>query len=250
MIALQKTSFYPRQRRFQNTGSGLEPGPVLLLTTGSLMSVLLNDVVPDFSADTTQGPILFHEWIGEAWVLLVSHPRDFTPVCTTELAAMVRLQAEFARRDCKLIGLSLDSVDDHDVWLSDVEGQAGSPVGFPVIADEAGDIARLYGMMPSRCPGQHKASTVRSSFLIGPDKRLRLQQSYPSCAGRSFEELLRALDAIQLAEAWQVETPAGWQPGDEVMIANGVSDTEAELLFPAGWRAERPYLRLVPQPVD
>lgn len=214
------------------------------------MSVLLNDVVPDFSADTTVGPILFHEWIGEEWALLVSHPRDFTPVCTTELAAMVRLQAQFARRDCKLIGLSVDSVNDHDAWLGDVAGQAGAPVTFPVIADEDGDIARLYGMLPSRCPGQAKTTTVRSTYLIGPDKRLRLQQAYPSCAGRSFEELLRVLDAIQLAEAWQVETPAGWQPGDEVMIANGVSDDEARSLFPTGWRAERPYLRLVPQPRD
>ncbi|MDO6460456.1 peroxiredoxin [Granulosicoccaceae sp. 1_MG-2023] len=215
------------------------------------MPVLLNDVVPDFSADTTQGPILFHEWIADQWVLLVSHPRDFTPVCTTELAAMVQLSEEFARRDCKLIGLSIDPLTDHDLWLEDVAARAGRAVDFPVIADENGDIARLYGMLPSRRAGEGQpGSTARAGYLIGPDKRLRLQQSYPACVGRNFAELLRALDAIQLAEAWQVETPAGWQPGDEVLIAGELSDAQARSAFPAGWRAEQPYLRVVPQPGD
>lgn len=214
----------------------------------------INDIAPDFTAETTQGTIHFHEWIGNGWAILFSHPKDFTPVCTTELGYMAGLASEFAKRNCKIIGLSVDPVARHSQWVADIEETQGHKVNYPLIGDPQLTIAKLYGMLPAEsgdsCEGRTPAdnATVRTVFVIGPDKRIKLQLAYPMSTGRNFDEILRALTSLQLTAKHQVSTPANWKPGDEVIISGSVSNEEAKKKFPDGWRAPKPYLRIVPQP--
>ena len=218
------------------------------------MGLSINQETPDFTAETTQGPIRFHEWIGDGWAVLFSHPKDFTPVCTTELGYVARLQPEFARRDCKVIGLSVDRVSDHEAWLKDIEETQGHAVDYPLIGDPELKVARLYGMLPAEagetCEGRTPADnqTVRSVFLIGPDKKVKAMLVYPMTNGRNFDEVLRLLDSLQLTAKHPVATPANWKPGDEVIIAPAVSDEEAKKKFPKGWKTLRPYLRITAPP--
>jgi thioredoxin-dependent peroxiredoxin len=218
------------------------------------MSLRIGDEAPDFTADTTEGPIRFHEWIGNGWAILFSHPKDFTPVCTTELGYMARLTPEFDKRNTKILGLSVDSVDDHNRWLQDIEETQGAKVQYPLIGDPELKIAKLYDMLPAEASGAAKSrtpadnATVRSVFLIGPDRKIRLMLTYPMSAGRNFDEVLRVLDAIQLNAQHNVATPVNWQRGDDVIIPTTVSDEQAKTQFPAGWRAQRPYLRFTAQP--
>jgi alkyl hydroperoxide reductase subunit AhpC len=215
---------------------------------------LINEVAPDFTAETTQGPMHFHEWIGDGWAILFSHPKDFTPVCTTELGTMARLQPEFAKRNTKIIGLSVDPVGDHEKWAVDIEETQSCRVNYPMIGDPQLKVAKLYGMLPAgsgdSSSGRSAAdnATVRTAFVIGPDKKIKLQLSYPMSTGRNFDEILRVLDSLQLTAKHQVSTPANWQQGDEVIIAGSVSDEEARKKYPAGWKAVKPYMRIVPQP--
>jgi alkyl hydroperoxide reductase subunit AhpC len=218
------------------------------------MTLRINQVAPDFTARTTHGDIRFHEWIGDSWAVLFSHPKDFTPVCTTELGALARIEAEFARRGVRLIGLSVDALESHARWALDIAATQGVAPGYPIIADDDLAVAKLYDMLPAdedgtaegRTPAQN--ATVRSLFIIGPDKRIRLVLTYPMATGRNFDEVLRVIDSMQMTVAHQVATPANWQPGDDVIILPGVSDDDARRLFPDGWRAPLPYIRLVPQP--
>jgi alkyl hydroperoxide reductase subunit AhpC len=218
------------------------------------MPIRLGDEAPDFTAETTQGKIRFHEWIGNGWAILFSHPKDFTPVCTTELGYMARLQPEFEERNTKIIGLSVDSVDDHKKWAKDIEETQGSKVNYPLIGDPTLAIAKLYDMIHPNASGEAKArtamdnATVRSVFLIGPDKKIKLILTYPMSTGRNFDEVLRVLDAIQLTAKHKVATPVNWKRGEDVIILASVSDEEAKAQFPAGWKAPKPYLRIVPQP--
>jgi thioredoxin-dependent peroxiredoxin len=218
------------------------------------MPIRLGDEAPDFTAETTQGKIRFHEWIGNGWAILFSHPKDFTPVCTTELGYMARLQPEFEKRNTKIIGLSVDSVDDHKKWTKDIEETQGSKVNYPLIGDPTLAIAKLYDMIHPNASGEAKArtamdnATVRSVFLIGPDKKIKLILTYPMSTGRNFDEVLRVLDAIQLTAKYKVATPVNWKRGEDVIILASVSDEEAKAQFPAGWKAPKPYLRIVPQP--
>jgi len=218
------------------------------------MPLRLGDEAPDFTAETTQGKIRFHEWIGNGWAILFSHPKDFTPVCTTELGYMARLQPEFEKRNTKIIGLSVDSVDDHKKWAKDIEETQGSKVNYPLIGDPTLAIAKLYDMIHPNASGEAKArtamdnATVRSVFLIGPDKKIKLILTYPMSTGRNFDEVLRVLDAIQLTAKHKVATPVNWKRGEDVIILASVSDDEAKAQFPAGWKAPKPYLRIVPQP--
>jgi alkyl hydroperoxide reductase subunit AhpC len=220
------------------------------------MSLRINDTAPDFAADTTQGPIKFHEWIGNGWAILFSHPKDFTPVCTTELGAAAALESEFAARNCKMIGISVDGVQDHARWSKDIEASQGHAVSYPLIGDPRLEIVKKYDMLPAdagdTCVGRTPADnqTARSVFIIGPDKKIKATLTYPMSAGRNFAELLRLLDSLQLTAEKQLTTPANWQPGDDVIIAPAVSDEEAKKRFPGGWRQPLPYLRLVRQPVD
>jgi alkyl hydroperoxide reductase subunit AhpC len=222
-------------------------------TTESIMP-LINDTAPDFTAETTQGTIRFHEWIGNGWAILFSHPKDFTPVCTTELGTMARLQPEFSKRNTKIIGLSVDPVGDHEKWAADIEETQGCRVNYPMIGDPQLEIAKLYGMLPAesgdRSAGRTAANnaTVRTVFVIGPDKKIKLQLSYPMSTGRNFDEILRVLDSLQLTAMHQVSTPANWKPGDDVIIGGSVSNEEAQEKYPQGWKAPKPYLRIVPQP--
>lgn len=215
---------------------------------------LINEMAPDFTAETTQGTIRFHEWIGTGWAILFSHPKDFTPVCTTELGTMARLQPEFSRRNTKIIGLSVDPVGDHKKWVADIEETQGCTVNYPLIGDPQLEVAKLYGMLPAesgdRSEGRTAAdnSTVRTVFVIGPDKKIKLQLSYPMSTGRNFEEILRVLDSLQLTAMHQVSTPANWKPGDDVIIGGSVSNDEARKKYPEGWKAPKPYLRIVSQP--
>ncbi|MDA8393264.1 MAG: peroxiredoxin [Actinomycetota bacterium] len=209
------------------------------------MSVQLGDTAPDFQADTTDGPISFHEWIDGHWAVLFSHPKDFTPVCTTELGEVARLKPEFDKRDTKVIGLSVDPVETHREWESDIAETQGYAVNYPMIGDPDRKVADLYGMIP---PNAGNTLTVRSVFIVGPDKKVKLIITYPASTGRDFGEILRALDSLQLTERHQVATPVNWRPGDEVIISNSVSDEEAEQRFPQGFRALKPYLRLTSQP--
>ncbi|HSI35227.1 MAG: peroxiredoxin [Phycisphaerae bacterium] len=214
----------------------------------------INSPAPDFTADTTQGPIKFHDWIGDGWAVLFSHPKDFTPVCTTELGYMAGLSSEFARRNCKIIGLSVDPVDKHEKWKADIEETQGHKVTFPMIGDPQLSVAKLYDMLPAEagdsCEGRTPAdnATVRTVFVIGPDKRVKLMLSYPMTTGRNFDEVLRVLDSMLLTAKHKVATPANWQPGGDVIIVGSVTDDEAKQKYPAGWKAPRPYLRIVPQP--
>jgi thioredoxin-dependent peroxiredoxin len=214
----------------------------------------INDTAPDFTAETTQGTINFHEWIGNGWAILFSHPKDFTPVCTTELGYMAGLQPEFAKRNTKIIALSVDPVSDHKKWSADIEETQGHKVNYPMIGDPELKIAKLYGMLPAesgntsagRTPADN--ATVRTVFVIGPDKKIKLQLSYPMSTGRNFDEVLRVLDSIQLTAKHKVATPANWEQGNDVIILPAVSNEEAQKQYPGGWKAPKPYLRVVPQP--
>jgi alkyl hydroperoxide reductase subunit AhpC len=218
------------------------------------MSLRINDTAPDFVAETTQGSIKFHEWIGDGWAILFSHPKDFTPVCTTELGYMAGLQPEFEKRSCKILGLSVDPVTNHSKWAKDIEETQGHRVNYPMIGDPELKIAKLYDMLPGgagetsegRTPADN--ATVRTVFVIGPDKKIKLMLSYPMSTGRNFDEVLRVLESIQLTAKHKVSTPANWKPGGDVILSGAVSDEEAKRLYPAGWKAPRPYLRIVPQP--
>ena len=218
------------------------------------MSLRINDPAPDFVAETTQGPIKFHDWLGNGWGILFSHPKDFTPVCTTELGYMARLQPEFEKRNCKIIGLSVDPASSHSKWVADIEETQGAKVTYPMIGDPELKIAKLYGMLPAEagetCEGRTAAdnATVRTVFMIGPDKRIKLMLAYPMSSGRNFDEVLRVLDSMQLTAQHQVATPVNWKPGDDVIILPAVSDADAKKKYPEGWKAPKPYLRIVPQP--
>jgi alkyl hydroperoxide reductase subunit AhpC len=218
------------------------------------MSLRINDTAPDFQAQTTQGPIHFHEWIGDKWAVLFSHPKDFTPVCTTELGYMAKIEPEFTKRNTKLIGLSVDPVDNHSKWVGDIEETQGSKVNYPMIGDTDLAVAKLYNMLPAEEAGGSDGrtaaanATVRSVFIIGPDKKIKLMLTYPMTTGRNFDEILRVLDSMQLTAKHKVATPANWKHGDDVIIAGSVSDEDAKKLFPEGWKAPKPYLRIVKQP--
>jgi alkyl hydroperoxide reductase subunit AhpC len=209
------------------------------------MAVQLGDVVPDFSAETTEGPIHFHEWLGNSWGILFSHPKDFTPVCTTELGEVARLKSEFDKRNTKVIGLSVDSVESHKSWVGDIADTQGQQLNYPLIGDEDRKVASLYGMIH---PNASDTLTVRSVFIIDPNKKLRLTITYPASVGRNFAEILRVLDALQLTDAYPVSTPVNWTEGGDVIIAPALSDEEAKERFPKGFRTLKPYLRLTPQP--
>jgi alkyl hydroperoxide reductase subunit AhpC len=218
------------------------------------MSLRLNDVAPDFDADTTQGSINFHQWIGDSWVILFSHPKDFTPVCTTELGYMAKIEPEFTRRNTKLIGLSVDPVENHKSWARDIEETQGYLPRYPLIGDSNLVVSKLYNMLPADEAGSSDGrtaatnATVRSVFIIGPDKKIKLMLTYPMTTGRNFDEILRALDSIQLTSEFKVATPANWKQGEDVIIAGSVSDEDASKLFPEGWTTVKPYLRVVKQP--
>ena len=218
------------------------------------MGLRINDEAPNFTANTTQGKIDFHKWVGDDWAVIFSHPKDFTPVCTTELGTMAGLDAEFSKRNCKIIGLSIDSVEDHKRWAKDIEETQGHAVNFPMIGDTDLSVAKLYNMLPAEetgtCEGRTAMNnaTVRSVFIVGPDKKIKLMLTYPMTTGRNFNEILRALDSMQLTAIHKVATPANWENGDCVIIVPAVSDEEAKKTFPGGWKEEKPYLRLVKQP--
>ncbi len=220
------------------------------------MTLRINDEAPNFSADTTEGPVNFHEWIGDGWAILFSHPKDFTPVCTTELGYMAGLKSEFDKRNCKILGLSVDPVDNHAAWSKDIEETQGHAVNYPLIGDPGLNVAKLYDMLPSaagdtsegRTPADN--ATVRTVFLIGPDKKIKMNLTYPMSTGRNFDEVLRVLDSCQLTAKHKVATPVNWQQGDDVIIVPTVSDDEAREKYPAGWKSPKPYIRIVPQPRD
>jgi thioredoxin-dependent peroxiredoxin len=218
------------------------------------MGLQIGDVAPDFEAETTEGRIRFHEWIGDSWAVLFSHPKDFTPVCTTELGYMARIKPEFDRRGVKIIGLSVDPVDNHKRWSADIEETQGYAPNYPMIGDTDLSISKKYGMLPSTleatCEGRTAADnqTVRNVFVVGPDKKVKLILVYPMSTGRNFDEVLRVIDSLQLTAKHKVSTPAQWKHGEDVIISGAVSDDEARTKFPEGWKAPRPWLRIVPQP--
>ena len=218
------------------------------------MALQLGDIAPDFEAQTTEGPMHFHQWIGDSWAVLFSHPKDFTPVCTTELGYMAKLKPEFDRRNTKIVGLSVDAVDNHKRWAQDIKDTQGFAPNYPMIGDTDLKISKLYGMLPATlegsCEGRTPADnqTVRNVFVIGPDKKVKLIIMYPMTTGRNFDEVLRVLDSLQLTAKHKVSTPVNWKQGEEVIIAGSVSDEDAMKLYPKGWKAPRPYLRIVPQP--
>ena len=218
------------------------------------MALQIGDVAPDFEAETTEGRIRFHEWMGDSWAVLFSHPKDFTPVCTTELGYMAKLKPDFEKRNVKIIGLSVDPVDNHARWANDIKETQGHAPNYPMIGDTDLMVAKLYGMLPAStqgsCEGRTAADnmTVRNVFVIGPDKKVKLILVYPMTTGRNFDEVLRVLDSLQLTTQHKVATPVNWKRGDDVIIAGSVSDEEAKKVYPNGWKAPRPYLRIVPQP--
>lgn len=218
------------------------------------MGIRLGDIAPDFTAETTEGTIRFHEFIGDGWVVLFSHPKDFTPVCTTELGYMAKIEPEFTRRNTKLIGLSVDPVDDHKRWVGDIEETQGHLPRYPLIGDSDLAVAKLYNMLPASETGTSEGrtaatnATVRSVFVIGPDKKIKLMMTYPMTTGRNFDEILRALDSMQLTLKHKVATPVNWKQGEDVIIAGSVNDEDAKKLFPDGWKAPKPYLRIVKHP--
>jgi len=218
------------------------------------MSLRINDTAPDFTANTTKGSIRFHEWIGDGWAILFSHPKDFTPVCTTELGYMAKIEPEFTRRNTKLIGLSIDPVDNHARWAADIEETQGHAPKYPMIGDTDLAVAKLYNMLPADEAGTSEGrtaatnATVRSVFVIGPDKKIKLMMTYPMTTGRNFDEILRALDSMQMTAKYKVATPVNWKHGEDVIIAGSVSDDEAKKLFPSGWKSPKPYLRITKQP--
>ena len=218
------------------------------------MAFRIGDTAPDFQAQTTAGPIRFHEWLGDSWGILFSHPKDFTPVCTTELGYMARLKPEFDKRNVKIIGLSVDPVDRHSGWAKDIEETQGTAVNFPMIGDPDLAISKLYDMLPAEAhgdPAKRTASdnqTVRNVFVIGPDKKIKLILIYPMTTGRNFDEVLRVIDSMQLTAKHKVATPVNWKQGEDVIIAGSVNDDDAKKIYPQGWKAPKPYLRIVPQP--
>jgi alkyl hydroperoxide reductase subunit AhpC len=218
------------------------------------MTLQLGETAPDFEAETTQGKIRFHEWLGDSWAVLFSHPKDFTPVCTTELGYMARIKPEFDRRGVKIIGLSVDPVDRHAKWAEDIKETQGFAPNYPMIGDTDLKISKLYGMLPASISGGSDGrtaadnQTVRNVFVIGPDKKIKLILVYPMTTGRNFDEVLRVIDSMQLTAKHRVATPANWKEGDDVIIAGSVSDEEAKKIYPEGWKAPRPYIRIVPQP--
>ena len=209
------------------------------------MTVRLGDTAPDFTAPTTQGEISFHEWLGDSWGVLFSHPKDFTPVCTTELGYVAKIKPEFDKRNVKVIGLSVDNVESHLKWEGDIGETQGTPVNFPMIGDPDRTVANLYDMIH---PNASDTMTVRSVFVIGPDKKVKLTLTYPASTGRNFDEILRVIDSLQLTAQYKVATPANWVDGDDVIIGGAVSDDDAKALFPQGWTTIKPYLRVLPQP--
>jgi len=218
------------------------------------MSLRINSEAPNFTADTTEGKINFHEWIGNGWAILFSHPKDFTPVCTTELGYMAGLEPEFAKRNCKIIGLSVDPVTNHGKWAADIEETQGHKVNYPMIGDPELKIAKAYDMLPAEagdsCEGRTPAdnATVRTVFIIGPDKKIKLMLSYPMSSGRNFDEVLRVLDSLQLTAKHNVATPVNWKPGEDIIIPTSVTEEQAKQKFPAGWKTLKPYLRVAAQP--
>jgi alkyl hydroperoxide reductase subunit AhpC len=218
------------------------------------MALTIGSTAPDFEAETTEGPIHFYDWLGDSWAVLFSHPRNFTPVCTTELGAMARIEPEFERRGVKIIGLSVDPIENHPQWAKDIEETQGTAPNYPIIADSDFVISKLYGMLPADVSGDPTArtpadnQTVRNVFVIGPDKKIKLLLVYPMTTGRNFDEVLRVIDSLQLTAKHKVATPANWKPGDDVIIAGSVSDEEAREKYPDGWESPRPYIRIVPQP--
>jgi alkyl hydroperoxide reductase subunit AhpC len=218
------------------------------------VALQIGDEAPDFEADTTEGHIKFHDWIGDSWAVLFSHPKDFTPVCTTELGYMANAKPEFDRRGVKIIGLSVDALNDHERWARDIEETQGTAPNFPIIGDSDFKVAKLYGMLPSgvsgsageRTPADNQ--TVRNVFVIGPDKKIKLILIYPMTTGRNFDEVLRVIDSLQLTAKYKVATPVNWKPGDEVIIAGSVSNEQAKETYPEGWKEPKPYIRIVPQP--
>ncbi len=218
------------------------------------MSLQIGDTAPDFEAETTQGRIRFHDWIGDSWAVLFSHPKDFTPVCTTELGYMAKIKPEFDERNTKIIGLSVDPVGKHEQWASDIEETQGARPNYPIIGDADFSVSKAYGMLPAstsgdplkRTPADNQ--TVRNVFVVGPDKKIKLILVYPMTTGRNFDEVLRVLDSLQLTARHRVSTPVNWQPGEDVIIAGSVSDEEAKKVYPQGWKAPRPYIRIVPAP--
>jgi thioredoxin-dependent peroxiredoxin len=220
------------------------------------MGLKIGDVAPDFMAETTEGRIKFHDWMGDSWAILFSHPKDFTPVCTTELGAMAKLKPEFDKRNTKVIGLSVDPVDNHARWAEDIRETQGTAPNYPMIGDSDLNVAKLYDMLPASagpsCEGRTAADnmTVRNVFVVGPDKKIKLVLVYPMSTGRNFDEVLRVLDSLQLTARHQVATPVNWKQGDDVIISNAVSDEDAKQKYPGGWKTLRPYLRVVAQPKD
>jgi thioredoxin-dependent peroxiredoxin len=218
------------------------------------MALQINDMAPDFHAETTEGTIQFHEWLGNSWGVLFSHPKDFTPICTTELGYMARLKPEFDKRGTKVIGLSVDPVENHKKWAEDIRETQGHAPNYPMIGDTTLAISKLYGMLPAdageTCEGRTAATnaTVRTVFVIGPDKRVKLMIAYPMTTGRNFDEVLRVIDSLQLTAMHKVATPVNWKPGEDVVILGSVSDEDAKKVYPQGWKSPRPYLRIVPQP--
>ncbi len=218
------------------------------------MSFQIGDAAPDFEAETTEGHIRFHDWIGDSWVVFFSHPKDFTPVCTTELGYVAKMKREFDQRNVKLIGLSIDPVDEHSKWALDIEETQGAAPNYLMIGDADLRIAKLYGMLPASASGDASArtpadnQTVRNVFVIGPDKKLKCIFVYPMTTGRNFDEVLRVIDSLQLTAKHRVATPVNWRPGEDVIIAGSVSDEEAKQIYPEGWKAPKPYLRIVPHP--
>ena len=218
------------------------------------MALRIGDEAPNFTAQTTEGPIDFHQWIGNQWAILFSHPKDFTPVCTTELGYMARIKPEFERRNTKIVGLSVDSVEDHTRWAKDIQETQGAAPNFPIIADSDFKVSKLYDMLPAPVSGDARArspadnQSVRTVFLIGPDKRIKLFLMYPMTTGRNFNEVLRVLDSIQLTAKYKVATPVNWKQGEDVIIAGSVSDEDAKKQYPGGWKAPKPYIRIVHQP--
>ena len=218
------------------------------------MGLKIGETAPDFMADTTEGRIKFHDWIGDSWAVLFSHPKDFTPVCTTELGYMAKLKPEFDKRNTKIIGLSVDPVDDHSRWANDIKETQGHAPNYPLIGDPNLNISKLYDMLPASTEGSSKGRTaadnmtVRNVFIVGPDKKIKLVLVYPMTTGRNFDEVLRVLDSLQLTAKHKVATPVNWKQGEDVIIAGSVSDEEANQKYPDGWKAPRPYLRIVPHP--
>jgi alkyl hydroperoxide reductase subunit AhpC len=218
------------------------------------MALQINDIAPDFEAETTEGRIRFHEWLGDSWGVLFSHPKDFTPVCTTELGYMARLKPEFDKRNVKVIGLSVDPVENHAKWANDIKETQGHAPNYPMIGDTDLAVSKAYGMLPASLSGTHEGRTaadnmtVRNVFVVGPDKKIKLIIVYPMTTGRNFDEVLRVIDSLQLTAKHKVATPVNWKQGDDVIIVGSVSDDDAKKIYPQGWKAPRPYLRIVPQP--